>query len=62
MNIFIIGTGLIGGGLALDLQQEYKAAKIYGIDQNEAHLHEAISLGIVRDAASLSDLNIAYSY
>ena len=59
MNVFIIGTGLIGGSLALDLQQEYKAATIYGIDQNETHLNEAISLGLVHHVASLSDLNTA---
>jgi len=59
MNIFIIGTGLIGGSFALDIQQEYQDARIYGIDQNEEHLHEAIALGVVHDPAKLEDLKIA---
>ena len=59
MNVFIIGTGLIGGSFALDIQQEYKEARIYGIDQNEEHLHEAIALGVVHDPAKLEDLKIA---
>ena len=59
MNIFIIGTGLIGGSFALDIQQEYQEARIYGIDQNEEHLHEAIALGVVHDPAKLEDLKIA---
>lgn len=59
MNIFIIGTGLIGGSFALDIQQEYKDARIYGIDQNEEHLHEAIALGVVHDLAKMEDLSTA---
>lgn len=59
MNTFIIGTGLIGGSFALDIQQEYQEARIYGIDQNEEHLHEAIALGVVHDPAKLEDLKIA---
>ena len=34
MKVFIIGTGLIGGSFALDIQQEYPEAVIYGIDTN----------------------------
>jgi prephenate dehydrogenase len=59
MNIFIIGTGLIGGSFALDIQQEYQDARIYGIDQNEEHLHEAIALGVVHDPATLEDVKMA---
>ena len=59
MNVFIIGTGLIGGSFALDIQQEYENASIYGIDQNEDHLHEAIALGVVQHPAILEDLEIA---
>lgn len=59
MNIFIIGTGLIGGSFALDIQQEYPKARIYGIDQNEEHLHEAIALGVVHDPATLEDVKMA---
>ena len=32
MNIFIVGIGLIGGSMALDIQKQYSEAVIYGID------------------------------
>lgn len=59
MNIFIIGTGLIGGSFALDIQQEYIEAKIYGIDHNPAHLKEAKELGVIHEAATYEDLSKA---
>ena len=59
MNVFVIGTGLIGGSFALDIQQAYPEARRYGIDQNEEHLHEAIALGIVHDLATMEDLSKA---
>ena len=49
MNISIIGTGLIGGSMALKLKQKGIASKIIGIDINEEHLKEAKSLGIIDD-------------
>ncbi|AQX84083.1 prephenate dehydrogenase [Elizabethkingia bruuniana] len=49
MNISIIGTGLIGGSMALKLKQKGLASKIIGIDKNEEHLKEAKSLGIIDD-------------
>ncbi len=49
MNISIIGTGLIGGSMALKLKQKGIAFKITGIDKNEEHLKEAKSLGIIDD-------------
>ncbi|HFK5554244.1 TPA: prephenate dehydrogenase [Elizabethkingia anophelis] len=49
MNISIIGTGLIGGSIALKLKQKGIASKITGIDKNEEHLKEAKSLGIIDD-------------
>lgn len=59
MNIFIIGTGLIGGSFALDIQQEYSEAVIYGIDQNSAHVKEAKELGVIHHEASFEDLSKA---
>ncbi|MEM9053217.1 MAG: hypothetical protein AAGC47_14285, partial [Bacteroidota bacterium] len=38
MNVFIIGTGLIGGSFSLDIQEAYPEAAIFGIDQNPEHL------------------------
>ncbi len=56
MNIYIIGTGLIGGSMALDIKSIYDDAKIFGIDANEKHLDEAIHLGIIDKKATENDL------
>ena len=59
MKVFIIGTGLIGGSFALDIQQEYSEAVIYGIDTNKKHITEALEYGVVHEEASFEDLNSA---
>jgi prephenate dehydrogenase len=59
MNVFIVGVGLIGGSLSLDIQKEFDDAVIYGIDKNEDHLEEALSLQIIDKKATNEDLAIA---
>lgn len=59
MNVFIIGLGLIGGSLALDIRREFKQAQLFGIDTNEEHVSQALELGIIDSAASMDDLNKA---
>lgn len=59
MKIYIIGLGLIGGSLAIDIQREFKEATIFGIDTNENHLNEALELGIIQKKTSLESLNNA---
>lgn len=54
MKIYIIGIGLIGGSMALDIKKIYPKSTIYGIDNNEEHLKEALSLGII-DAPGLHE-------
>lgn len=56
MNIFIIGTGLIGGSIALDIQSIYDNAVLFGIDSNENHLDQALQLGIIHQKATVSNL------
>jgi prephenate dehydrogenase len=56
MNIYIIGTGLIGGSMALDIKSIYDNATIFGIDANENHLEEALYLGIIDIKATVDDL------
>jgi len=51
MNVLVIGLGLIGGSLALDIKKAYPEAKISGIDVNEKHLEEALLLGVIDHAA-----------
>ena len=55
-RIYVIGTGLIGGSLALGAKDFYENARIYGIDSNENHLQDAIKLGIIDEVAVFEDL------
>lgn len=59
MEIYLIGLGLIGGSLALDIQEEFKEAKIFGIDNNEEHLKQALALGIIHEKATFEDVKKA---
>lgn len=56
MKVFVIGIGLIGGSMVLDIKTLHPQAKIYGIDNNESHLAEAIALGVVDASATFADL------
>ncbi|HCR75798.1 MAG TPA: prephenate dehydrogenase [Chryseobacterium sp.] len=47
MKISIIGVGLIGGSMALKLKQKGIADFIYGIDNSNDHLNEALELKII---------------
>ena len=58
-NVAIIGVGLIGGSFALDIKEKYPESVINGIDTNEAHIDEAISLGIIDQSATLNHLKEA---
>ena len=58
-NIFIIGTGLIGGSFALDIKALHPDCKVFGIDTTEAHLDEALELGVIDEKANLEDLSKA---
>ncbi len=59
MNVFVIGIGLIGGSLVLDIKNEYQNATIYGIDNSEEHLNKALALNIIDKKATYKDLDIA---
>jgi prephenate dehydrogenase len=56
MNVLIIGLGLIGGSLALDIKKAFPEAKISGIDANEKHVEEALLLGVIQHAATIDDV------
>lgn len=64
MIVTVIGTGLIGGSMALDLKKRKLATKIYGVDQSPAHLEKAKEMGIIdantdlKEAVAQSDLVI----
>jgi prephenate dehydrogenase len=58
-NIYIIGIGLIGGSFALNIKKLYPDVVIYGIDNNPAHLNEALSLNIINKKANVEDIEKA---
>lgn len=47
MKIGIIGTGLIGGSIALKLKEKKFANFVYGMDRDEDNLNKAIELNII---------------
>ena len=55
-KIYIIGVGLIGGSIALDIKSKNKNAKIFGIDTNASHLDDALKLGLIDEKADYEDL------
>jgi prephenate dehydrogenase len=59
MKVFIVGIGLIGGSMALDLKSHWKEATFCGIDINENHLNEALEVGIIQEKATFDDLEKA---
>lgn len=59
MKVFVIGIGLIGGSMVLDIKALYPEATIYGIDNNEKHLQQALELGVIDVAATMEDLHEA---
>lgn len=57
-KIVVIGLGLIGGSLALDLKQRMPCS-VFGIDKNPEHLKKAKALGIIDDEIAFSEIHTA---
>ena len=53
MKIGIIGLGLMGGSLGIAIKSNFLEYQIIGLDHNEAHSTQALSLGLV-DTVALS--------
>ena len=64
MIVTIIGTGLIGGSMAISLREMEFVTRIIGVDANPSHRQRALELGLVDEvsgtdeAVLLSDLVI----
>ena len=54
-KLAVIGLGLIGGSMALDLKKRLNY-KVLGIDNNSEHIQKALELGIIDKAATFEDL------
>lgn len=55
MKLCIIGLGLIGGSMAIDLRKRKYADHFIGVDINPLHSETALRLGIVDEIASLEE-------
>ncbi|HPE77376.1 MAG TPA: prephenate dehydrogenase [Draconibacterium sp.] len=47
MRITIVGLGLIGGSLAIDLRKSKFATELVGVDSSEKHADQALKIGLV---------------
>ncbi|KVV13151.1 prephenate dehydrogenase [Flavobacterium sp. TAB 87] len=59
MNVHVIGIGLIGGSMVLDIKEIHPEATIYGIDTNEKHVQKAMALGVIEKEGNFDDLGTA---
>ena len=55
MIVTIIGLGLIGGSLAISLNEARFCKHIIGVDTNIDHCKEAIELNLVNEIKELND-------
>jgi prephenate dehydrogenase len=55
MNVTIIGTGLIGGSMAIALKEKNIAQKIFGVESSPQHADDAIKLGLVDKIEELDE-------
>ncbi len=59
-KLVVIGLGLIGGSLAIDLKKR-NGYEVFGIDANPAHIKKSLELGVIDseiDFSQLSDASI----
>jgi len=58
-NIYIIGVGLIGGSMAIDIKKNNPDVIIHGISRKETTLDKALSLNLIDKKATLEDIDKA---
>lgn len=54
-KIAIVGTGLIGGSLAIQLHEKKISSRLIGVDANPVHAQQALELELVDELLSLED-------
>ena len=57
MKVVVIGLGLIGGSLALNLKKNKFISTVYGIDANKEHEKEALELNLIHEIMNFDDIN-----
>lgn len=55
MIVTVIGTGLIGGSMGLDLKKRKVATKVLGVDKSKEHLEKALEMGIIDESQELEE-------
>ena len=53
MKLAVVGLGLIGGSIAIDLKKAKFATEIIGVDSNAGHVEQALHLGFIDRSESL---------
>lgn len=54
-KIAIVGVGLIGGSLAIQLHEKKISSRLIGVDANEFHAQQALELELVDEILTLED-------
>jgi prephenate dehydrogenase len=54
-RIAIVGVGLIGGSLAIQLHEKKLSSKLIGVDAHKAHAQKAVELELVDETMNLDD-------
>lgn len=54
-KVSIIGLGLIGGSLAIDLKKRGFASKVIGVDANKLHANTALQIGFVDEIKTMEE-------
>ncbi len=55
MKLTLVGLGLIGGSMAIDLKKAGFASEIIGVDSNADHVEQALKVGFIDRSASLEE-------
>ena len=58
-KVYIIGIGLIGGSMALDIKKLYPNCTVVGVDINENHEDQALDLNVIDEKGDLKDISEA---
>lgn len=59
MKIEVIGLGLIGGSMALDIREKREGVEVVGTDLSEENIHKAVQLGLIHRKATEEDRRTA---
>lgn len=62
MRVTIIGLGLIGGSMALNLRKRGFASHFVGVERNETHAQKALEMGLVDEILPLEEAIIDADY